>query len=64
MHPPKHDPAKPHCFLTHCSVNLEASRTNDTIQLVTGFSLQVPGLPQELARAQWNKEIPAVQILS
>ena len=24
----KHDPAKPHCFLTHCSLNPEASRTN------------------------------------
>ncbi|XP_064878902.1 protocadherin-15-like [Oncorhynchus nerka] len=28
MRPPKHDPAKPHCFLTHCSLNPEVSHTN------------------------------------
>ena len=28
MRPPKHGPAKPHCFLTHCSLNPEASSTN------------------------------------
>uniref|UniRef100_A0A674BUE2 Zinc finger MYM-type protein 4-like n=1 Tax=Salmo trutta TaxID=8032 RepID=A0A674BUE2_SALTR len=28
MRPPKHDPAKLHCFLTHCSLNPEASCTN------------------------------------
>ena len=28
MHPPKHDPAKLHCFLTHWSLNPEASSTN------------------------------------
>jgi hypothetical protein len=28
MCPPKHDPAKPHCFLTHCSLNPEDGRTN------------------------------------
>ena len=26
--PPKHDPTKPHCFLTNCSLNPEASRTD------------------------------------
>uniref|UniRef100_A0A8C8D6G3 F-actin-capping protein subunit beta n=1 Tax=Oncorhynchus tshawytscha TaxID=74940 RepID=A0A8C8D6G3_ONCTS len=28
MRPPKHDPVKPHCFSTHCSLNPGASRTN------------------------------------
>ena len=28
MHPLKHDPAKPHCFLTHCSLSPEAIHTN------------------------------------
>ncbi|XP_029549967.1 neuroblastoma suppressor of tumorigenicity 1 isoform X1 [Salmo trutta] len=27
MHPLKHDPAEPHCFLTHCPLTPEASRT-------------------------------------
>jgi hypothetical protein len=26
--PPKHNPTKPHCFLTQCPLNPEASRTN------------------------------------
>ncbi|XP_021473291.2 CMP-N-acetylneuraminate-beta-galactosamide-alpha-2,3-sialyltransferase 4 isoform X1 [Oncorhynchus mykiss] len=25
MRPPKHDPAKPHCFFTHCSLNPDAT---------------------------------------
>ena len=28
IHPPKHNPAKPHCFLTQYLLSLEASRTN------------------------------------
>ena len=28
MCPPKHNPTKPHCFLTQRASNLEASRTN------------------------------------
>uniref|UniRef100_A0A4W5L035 Uncharacterized protein n=1 Tax=Hucho hucho TaxID=62062 RepID=A0A4W5L035_9TELE len=28
MHPPKHNPAKSHCFLTYCSLNPETSRNN------------------------------------
>uniref|UniRef100_A0A673VZZ3 Uncharacterized protein n=1 Tax=Salmo trutta TaxID=8032 RepID=A0A673VZZ3_SALTR len=28
MRPPKHNPTKPHCFLTQCTSNLEASCTN------------------------------------
>jgi hypothetical protein len=28
VRPPKHNPAKPHCFLTQCPLNPEASRTN------------------------------------
>ena len=30
MHPPKHDPVKPDRFSTHCSLNLEASCTNES----------------------------------
>jgi hypothetical protein len=28
MRPPKHNPTKPHCFLTQRASNTEASRTN------------------------------------
>ena len=51
MRPPKHNPAKLHCFLTHYSLNQEASRTN------------VPGPPQGVARARWDKEILSGQTL-
>jgi hypothetical protein len=28
VHPPKHNPSKPHCFLTQCQLNPETSHTN------------------------------------
>ena len=31
----KHDPAKPHCFMTHCLLNPEASRTNMSEETVS-----------------------------
>ncbi|CDQ80127.1 unnamed protein product [Oncorhynchus mykiss] len=38
MRPPKHDPAKPYCFLTSCSLNPEASRTNASAETPQYFS--------------------------
>jgi hypothetical protein len=56
MHPLKHDPAKPLCFLTHCSHNLEASRTN--VSEETLYNWQPCHRPcawpaTEVARARW-----------
>ena len=47
--------AKPCCFLTHCSLNPEASCT---IQLIIEVSLQAPDPPQGDAWVRWAKESP------
>ncbi|KAK6322548.1 hypothetical protein J4Q44_G00073400, partial [Coregonus suidteri] len=66
MLPPKHDPAKPHCFLTHCSLNPEASSTNVSEEMPynwrpcrRAFARPTTGV----ARARWDKDIPAGQTL-
>jgi hypothetical protein len=49
---PKHNNAKPHCFLTRCSLNLEARQTNVEVHCAwpaTG-----------VARVRWEKDNPAV----
>ena len=48
MRPPKHNPAaKPHCFLTHCSLNLGACFGGNTVQLATEASVYVPRRQKE-----------------
>jgi hypothetical protein len=36
----KHDPAKPHCFLTHCSLNPEAKPTNVSEETLSSLQLK------------------------
>ena len=63
MRPPKHDPAKPHCFLTNCSLNLEASRTNvseeTSYNWLREVSMQASGPPQGVARERGDKDYSA-----
>ncbi|XP_070995671.1 LOW QUALITY PROTEIN: SH2 domain-containing adapter protein E-like [Oncorhynchus clarkii lewisi] len=42
MRPPKHNPTKPHCFLTQCTSNPEASRTN--VSEETPYTWRTPGV--------------------
>ncbi|XP_045543215.1 mucolipin-2 isoform X2 [Salmo salar] len=50
MRLPKHDPAKPHCFLTHCLLNPKASRNNVLKHCATSDRVSVHASvpPQEL----------------
>jgi hypothetical protein len=60
MRPLKHEPAKPHCFLTHCCLNPKATSMEEApSSWRSAVSLQTPCPPQGVARAQWDKEIPA-----
>ena len=48
MRPPKHDPTKPHCFLTQCPLNPEASRTIVSEEAPGDrVSMHAPGPPQD-----------------
>ncbi|CDQ90489.1 unnamed protein product [Oncorhynchus mykiss] len=58
MLPPKHNPAKPHCFLTHCPLNPESNSTN-----VSTSQCACARPPHRVARARWDKDISAGQTL-
>ena len=66
VRPPKHDPTKPHCFLTQCPLNPEANCTN--VSEETPYTWQPcqcasTWLATGVARAQWDKDILAGQTL-
>uniref|UniRef100_A0AAZ3R1R5 Sleeping Beauty transposase HTH domain-containing protein n=1 Tax=Oncorhynchus tshawytscha TaxID=74940 RepID=A0AAZ3R1R5_ONCTS len=66
MRPPKHDPAKPHCFLKHFSLNPEASRTNESEETLSDWQpcQRACALPATgVARARWDKDNPDGQTL-
>ena len=52
MRPPKHNPTKPHCFLTQRTSNPEASRTNVSEETSQG-----------VASVRRDKDIPVGQTL-
>ena len=68
MRPPKHNPTKPHCFLTQRASNPEASRASqphqcvggNTMHLATWLACTAPGPPQEsLVRDETRISLPA-----
>ena len=64
MRPPKHNPTKPHCFLTQRASNPEASRTNVSEETQctwqSWLACTAPGPPQEsLVRDETRISLPA-----
>ena len=52
----KHNPSKPHCFLSQCSLNLEASRTNVSEETPGDcVSVHAPGPPQETLQREGTR---------
>ena len=63
MRPPKHNPTKPHCFLTQRASNPEASRTNVSEETPCTWqpwlARTAPGPPQEsLVRDETRTSLP------
>ena len=62
MRPPKHNPDKAHCFLTHCSLNPEPRRANVSEETpyswTTEVSVHASGPPQGVAREQGHPGRP------
>ena len=66
MRPPKHNPTKPHCFLTQCLINPEASHINVSEETPYTWRPCQCACAQPttgIARARWDKDIPASQTL-
>jgi hypothetical protein len=66
MHPLKHNPTKPQCFLTQCQLIPEASSIHVTVETPYTWrpcqhALRQPA--KEVACAQWDEDIPASQTL-
>ena len=59
--PPKHDPAKQHCFLTHCRLNSEASCINVSEETPSNWQPCQHACAQSatgVSRPRWDKDIP------
>ena len=63
MHPPKHNPTKPHCSLTQPGSQPHQCIGGNTVHLATLVSVHCARPATGVAGAWWDKDIPTGQTL-